>query len=75
MVEGEKEKNVWVRVCRKCRTEYPNHTEECRDNHKNEEIIGTHTAGGNSCGGNIIRKGNCSWCDKCGEFFCGCASG
>lgn len=27
------------------------------------------------CGGKIIKKGQCSWCDKCKEYFCGCACG
>lgn len=36
-----------------------------------ESIIGLHTG----CGGNIIKKNKCSWCDKCKQYFCGCACG
>lgn len=37
-----------------------------------KRIIGTHAGG---CGGNIIAKDQCRWCDKCKEYFCGCACG
>ena len=36
-----------------------------------KSIIGFHTG----CGGNIIQKNACSWCDKCKQYFCGCACG
>lgn len=66
------EENVWVSVCKECRTEYPNHTVSCKYHPKNERIVGTHQD--NGCGGNIIKKGEHSWCDKCREYFCGCAT-
>jgi len=36
-----------------------------------EKIVSTHSR----CGGNIVEKGNCRQCEKCKEYFCGCASG
>lgn len=36
-----------------------------------ERIVGVHSG----CGGNIIKKRACTWCDKCKEYFCGCACG
>lgn len=36
-----------------------------------ERIIGIHTG----CGGKVIEKGQCRWCDKCKQYFCGCACG
>ncbi|MCR4322672.1 MAG: hypothetical protein NUV61_01125 [Candidatus Azambacteria bacterium] len=36
-----------------------------------KRVVGTHS----ECGGNIIRRNQCRWCDKCKEYFCGCACG
>lgn len=38
---------------------------------RKERKIGIHEG----CGGNIIKRNKCSWCDKCKEYFCGCACG
>jgi hypothetical protein len=40
------------------------------DSKSREYVIGIH----NGCGGNIIKRRECSWCDKCKEYLCGCAS-
>ena len=42
--------------------------EEYRDA---EKIVGIHVG----CGGNIITKDQCRYCDRCGQYFCGCACG
>ncbi len=36
-----------------------------------ERNIGLHPG----CGGNVINKDKCTWCDKCKQYFCGCACG
>lgn len=66
-----KEEDIWTKVCKKCGSEYPNHTEDCEFHPNKERVIGVH----DGCGGNIIKKEQCTWCDKCKQYFCGCACG
>lgn len=61
---------IWI--CRNCKQDYPNHNEDCEFHSDKERKTGRIHAG---CGGNIIKKGQCSWCDKCKQYFCGCACG
>ncbi|MEK7494184.1 MAG: hypothetical protein AAB630_03460 [Patescibacteria group bacterium] len=44
--------------------------EKYRDPNK-ERKVGFHLG----CGGNLIKRRECTWCDKCEQRFCGCACG
>ena len=75
-VETKQEMGHWV--CSFCTTVYPHHHKDCnfhptavqkRDRQK--RILYPHLG----CGGNITKEGNCSYCDKCKEYFCGCSCG
>lgn len=64
--------DVWKKVCKECGSEFPDHQEDCKFNPDKDKwkIVGEHKG----CGGNIIKRRQCSKCDKCGEYFCGCAT-
>lgn len=66
------DENVWKKVCKECGSEFPAHLEDCEFNPDKDKwkIVGKHEG----CGGNIIKRHKCSKCDKCGEYFCGCAT-
>lgn len=35
-----------------------------------KRIVGIHQ----ECGGNIVKQEQCTWCEKCMKYFCGCVS-
>ena len=62
------------KYCPTCGQEMPKVNTWMTGKHKEGFLTGEkHTEKG--CGGNIIKYGQCSWCDKCDEMFCGCAYG
>ena len=66
-----KKKDCWEKICIECKSPYPNHKVDCQFNPNIARIIGEHKG----CGGDIFTKGKHTWCEKCKEYFCGCACG